>query len=142
MDQFNVYWDIDIEIAGDHQVVAEHVAAKYFSSAVSNGDHDSECYFLVTAEGEMPVEVCLADSLSDLDRDDSIERSVPTELKKYLVSWSADVEADDHFAAALAVAQQFFKSHIADGEPESACVFVVTGPDGEVLGIDLSSDKP
>ncbi|KPW50378.1 Uncharacterized protein ALO82_02122 [Pseudomonas syringae pv. broussonetiae] len=43
-----------------------------------------------------------------------------------------------HKEAALDVAQRFFQARIADGEPDSACTFVVTGMDGQSEKVDLA----
>ncbi|BFO07440.1 TPA: hypothetical protein ACRNDU_006123 [Pseudomonas aeruginosa] len=61
--------------------------------------------------------------------------------RQYLVTWSADVEVEgDHHAAAQAVADRYFRSHIAAGEQDSACTFVVTAKsDQKPVEIDLST---
>ncbi|MFJ4457468.1 MULTISPECIES: hypothetical protein [Pseudomonas] len=61
--------------------------------------------------------------------------------RQYLVTWSADVEVEgDHHAAAQAVADRYFRSHIAAGEQDSACTFVVTAKsDQKPVEIDLSA---
>lgn len=54
---------------------------------------------------------------------------------KYTVTWSIEVEVDgDHKAAAQAVASRYFQEHIAAGQYDSACSFVVAGPVGIPVG--------
>lgn len=68
---YTVSWVVDIEIAGDHKAAAQAVAAKYFQARISYGEQDSACSFVVTEENGAPVEIDLADSLSDLQGDDT-----------------------------------------------------------------------
>lgn len=70
---FTVSWSIDIEIEGDHKAAAQAVADRYFQVAIAAGEHDSACSFVVTADSDkVPVDIDLADSLSDLDCDDGL----------------------------------------------------------------------
>lgn len=63
------------------------------------------------------------------------------QTREYLVTWITDVEVEgDHHAAAQAVADRYFRSHIAAGEQDSACTFVVTAKSDQTpLEIDLSA---
>ena len=71
--KFTVNWSIDVEIEGDHKAAAQAVADRYFQANIAAGDHDSACSFVVTADTDMvPVDIDLADSLSDLDCDDGL----------------------------------------------------------------------
>lgn len=71
--KFTITWSIDVEIEGDHKAAAQVVADRYFQANIAAGDHDSACSFVVTAEADMvPVDIDLADSLSDLDCDDGL----------------------------------------------------------------------
>lgn len=60
---------------------------------------------------------------------------------QYVVTWSVDVEVEgDHHAAAQAVADRYFRSHIAAGEQDSSCIFVVTAKSDQTpVEIDLSA---
>lgn len=70
MQKYTVTWTVDIEIPGDHKAAAQEVANKYFQARIAAGDHDSACSFVVSGIDDVPVEIDLADSLSDLDSDD------------------------------------------------------------------------
>lgn len=59
-------------------------------------------------------------------------------MPNYSVSWTIDIETSgDHTAAAQTAAQLCFKAHIAAGQYDSACSFVVVGDDGVPVEIDL-----
>ncbi|MBT2375497.1 hypothetical protein [Pseudomonas fluorescens] len=61
-------------------------------------------------------------------------------MKTYSVSWTIDIETDgDDLAAAQIAAEQNFQAEIAAGNFDSACVFLVTGPDLIPVTIDLAS---
>jgi hypothetical protein len=72
MKSYTVTWTIDIEIDGDHKDAAQAVADRYFKANIAEGEHDSACSFIVTADDQVAVDIDLADSLSDLDADDSV----------------------------------------------------------------------
>jgi hypothetical protein len=57
---------------------------------------------------------------------------------EYRVTWEVDVEASTAVAAAKEVAAEYFQARISAGEPGTACVFYVTGPDGvtHVVALD------
>jgi len=58
-------------------------------------------------------------------------------MPTYRVTWEIDVEVQGcHREAAQAVANDYFQARIADGEPDSACHFIVTGED--CVPVDLS----
>ena len=60
-------------------------------------------------------------------------------MSGYVVTWTIYTESEgDYKAAAQEVAQRFFQERIAEGEPESACVFLVTAMDGKSEKIDLA----
>ncbi|RMR68684.1 hypothetical protein ALP81_100467 [Pseudomonas savastanoi pv. fraxini] len=60
-------------------------------------------------------------------------------MNGYVVTWTIYTESvGAHKEAALDVAQRFFQARIADGEPDSACTFFVTGMDGQSEKIDLA----
>ncbi|WP_311061519.1 hypothetical protein [Pseudomonas aeruginosa] len=67
--KYTVTWSIDVEVDGDYKAAAQAVADRYFQANIAAGDHDSACSFVVTAEDNVPVDIDLADSLSDLDDD-------------------------------------------------------------------------
>jgi hypothetical protein len=82
--------------------------------------------------------------ISDLASYFELEKATEVEAgqtREYLVTWSADVEVEgDHHAAAQAAADRYFRSHIAAGEQDSACNFVVTAKsDQKPVEIDLSA---
>lgn len=60
-------------------------------------------------------------------------------MPAYRVIWEMDIDVTgDHRAAAQVVANKFFASHVANGEPDSACVFTVIGPNGMRALVDLA----
>ena len=60
-------------------------------------------------------------------------------MPRYRVVWTVDVDVEgDHRAAAQACARHYFQSRIADGDPDSACVFEVTGPNNRPAIVDLA----
>lgn len=62
-------------------------------------------------------------------------------MTTYRVSWFVDVETSgDARAAAQAVAKGYFQQRIANGDPDSACCFTVTGPDGLTTCHDLAEE--
>lgn len=64
---------------------------------------------------------------------------IPLEKKTFTVSWAVDLEGvGSHRKAAESAASAYFKPHIAAGEPDSACVFFVTGADKLTIKVDLS----
>lgn len=69
MNKYTVTWEIDIETPGDYRAAAQEVADKHFQAGIAAGDFDSACSFVVTGEDGIPVDIDLAESLSDLDRD-------------------------------------------------------------------------
>lgn len=55
------------------------------------------------------------------------------------VTWSVDIEIEgSHAEAAQEAANRFFQERIAAGEPDTACVFTVTGEDGVEVVVDLA----
>ena len=59
-------------------------------------------------------------------------------MTTYRVVWAVDIDVDvDHRAAAEACARHYFQPRISDGDPDSACVFIVTGPDKKPAEVDL-----
>ncbi|HBN8007503.1 TPA: hypothetical protein L3645_006330 [Pseudomonas aeruginosa] len=72
MPTYSVTWTIDVEIEGDHKDAAQHVADLHFRPGIARGDQDAACCFTVTGPDGVPAEVDLADSLSDLEGDDTL----------------------------------------------------------------------
>lgn len=67
-----VTWTIDVEVDGDHKDAAQLVANSYFQARIAAGEQDSACSFVVVDETDQhQVDIDLADSLSDLDGDDT-----------------------------------------------------------------------
>lgn len=61
-------------------------------------------------------------------------------MKGYTVVWTTYVETtEDHSAAALEVAERYFQPRIAAGDPDTACVFIVTDSTGKAKKIDLAA---
>lgn len=67
MNKYTVTWTIDIETSGDYKAAAQEVADCHFKAEIAAGNFDSACSFVVTGEDGIPVDVDLADTLSDLD---------------------------------------------------------------------------
>ena len=61
-------------------------------------------------------------------------------MPSYRVTWTVDVECDgDHKDAAQMVASDYFAAHIAAGEQDSACSFVVANDTDQIaVEIDLA----
>lgn len=73
MRSYQISWTVDVECEGDHKAAAQLVADRYFAARIAAGDQDSACVFIVTGEADgAGVEIDLADSLSDLDGDDTL----------------------------------------------------------------------
>lgn len=69
---YTVIWTIDVEVDGDHKDAAQFVADSYFQARIASGEQDSACSFVVVDETDQhQVDIDLADSLSDLDGDDT-----------------------------------------------------------------------
>ncbi len=56
---------------GDHKAAAQAVANRYFHASIAAGDAESACAFTVVSEDHAAVEIDLADSLWDLEGDDT-----------------------------------------------------------------------
>ncbi|MDH4602382.1 MULTISPECIES: hypothetical protein [Pseudomonas syringae group] len=73
MRSYQISWTVHVECEGDHKAAAQLVADRYFAAHIAAGDQDSACVFIVTDETDrVGVEIDLADSLSDLDGDDTL----------------------------------------------------------------------
>lgn len=60
-------------------------------------------------------------------------------MAEYQVSWTVDIDAENPQQAAQAVASLYFQERIAEGEPDTACVFKVRANDQQDWQeIDLS----
>lgn len=60
-------------------------------------------------------------------------------MPPYVVIWTTYTEnSGDATDAAREVAQQYFQRRIAQGEPDTACVFIVTDSEGKSVKIDLA----
>lgn len=68
---YSVTWTVDVEIEGDHKDAAQAVADQYFQARIAAGEYDSACSFVVTGVDNFPVNIDLADSLSDLEGNDT-----------------------------------------------------------------------
>lgn len=63
-------------------------------------------------------------------------------MKGYTVIWTMYVETNEgHADAAREVAESYFQSRIAAGEPDTACVFIVTDSAGKSKKIDLAASE-
>lgn len=71
MRKYTVTWTTDIEIPGDHKDAAQAVADRYFQAHIAAGEQDSACSYVVIGSDGLPVDIDLADSLSDLEGDDT-----------------------------------------------------------------------
>lgn len=69
--KYTVTWTVDVENDGDHKAAAQAVASRYFKEHIAAGQYDSACSFTVAGPAGVPVEIDLADSLSDLEGDDA-----------------------------------------------------------------------
>ncbi|GFZ61577.1 hypothetical protein PSTH1771_16710 [Pseudomonas syringae pv. theae] len=73
MPSYQVIWTIDVECEGDHKAAAQLAADRYFAANIAAGEHDSACSFVVVDDADlMKVDIDLADSLSDLEGDDTL----------------------------------------------------------------------
>lgn len=73
MPSYQVTWTIDVECDGDHKAAAQLVANRYFGANIAAGAQDSACSFVVVDEADqVNVSIDLADSLSDLEGDDTL----------------------------------------------------------------------
>lgn len=73
MPSYRVTWSIDVECEGDHKAAAQLVANQYFAANIAAGEQDSACSFVVADDADqVAVEIDLADSLSDLEGDDTL----------------------------------------------------------------------
>lgn len=73
MPSYQVTWTIDVECEGDHKAAAKLVADRYFAANIAAGEHDSACSFVVVDDADLvKVDIDLADSLSDLEGDDTL----------------------------------------------------------------------
>ncbi|MBA6068088.1 hypothetical protein [Pseudomonas mosselii] len=73
MRSYQVSWTVNVECAGDHKDAAQLVADRYFAARIAAGEQDSACVFTVTDEADgVGVEIDLADSLSELQGDDTL----------------------------------------------------------------------
>lgn len=73
MRKYQISWSVDVECEGDHKAAAQLVADSYFAARIAAGEQDSACVFIVTDEADgLGVEIDLADSLSDLEGDDTL----------------------------------------------------------------------
>lgn len=73
MPSYQVIWTIDVECEGDHKAAAQLVADRYFAANIAAGEHDSACSFVVVDDADLAkVDIDLADSLSDLEGDDTL----------------------------------------------------------------------
>ncbi|MEJ3648156.1 hypothetical protein WDZ55_22365 [Pseudomonas bubulae] len=69
--QYAVTWTVDVEVMGNHKDAAQAVADLYFQERIAAEEHGSACSFTVAGSDNFPVEIDLADSLSDLEGDDT-----------------------------------------------------------------------
>lgn len=61
-------------------------------------------------------------------------------MSPHVVTWTMYTEdAENPVDAAKLIAQQYFQSRIAQGEPDTACVFIVTDSKGKSVQIDLAA---
>jgi hypothetical protein len=61
-------------------------------------------------------------------------------MPPFVVTWTMYTEdAGNAVDATKLIAGQFFQSRIAEGEPDTACVFIVTDSKGKSVQIDLAA---
>lgn len=73
MPSYQVTWTIDVECEGNHNAAAQLAADRYFAPHIAAGEHDSACVFVVIDDADqVEVNIDLADSLSDLEGDDTL----------------------------------------------------------------------
>lgn len=73
MPSYRVTWIVDVECEGDHKAAAQLVADRYFSASIAAGEQDSASSFVVSDDADqVAVQIDLADSLSDLEGDDTL----------------------------------------------------------------------
>lgn len=60
-------------------------------------------------------------------------------MSGYVVTWTIYIESEEgREGAAREVAERYFQTRIAEGEPDTACTFVVTDMAGRSRQIDLA----
>ncbi|WP_432780686.1 hypothetical protein QZH44_29970 (plasmid) [Pseudomonas corrugata] len=64
---YSVTWTVNIDVPGDHQAAAKAVADRYFLPHIAAGEPDSACCFVVTGADNLPVNIDLADTPSDVE---------------------------------------------------------------------------
>jgi hypothetical protein len=73
MASYQISWAIDVECEGGHKAAAQLVADRYFAAHIAAGEPGSACSFVVMCESDKAaVNIDLADSLSDLEGDDTL----------------------------------------------------------------------
>ena len=60
-------------------------------------------------------------------------------MPTFKLTWTIDAEGTDALDAARRVATDYFQARIAQGHPDTACVFQLTDHEGQAVTIDLSA---
>lgn len=73
MPSYAITWTTNVDCEGDHKAAAQQVADRYFAAHIAAGEQGSACTFVVVDEvDQVSVDIDLADSLSDLEGDDTL----------------------------------------------------------------------
>ena len=62
-------------------------------------------------------------------------------MPTFKLTWTIDAEGTDALDAARRVATDYFHAAIAQGRPDTACVFELTDHEGQTVTIDLSQHR-
>ena len=62
-------------------------------------------------------------------------------MPTFKLTWTIDAEGTDALDAARRVATDYFQARIAQGHPDTACVFQLTDHEGQAVTIDLSAHR-
>ena len=62
-------------------------------------------------------------------------------MPTFKLTWTIDAEGTDALDAARRIATDYFSAQIAQGRPDTACVFELTDHEGQAVTIDLSAHR-
>lgn len=62
-------------------------------------------------------------------------------MPTFKLTWTIDAEGTDALDAARRVATDYFQARIAQGHPDTACVFQLTDHEGQAVTIDLAEHR-
>lgn len=129
--KYTVSYLVDVEVDGNHRDAAQSAADRYFQARIAAGEPHSACCFEVTGSDKVAVTIDLSEAAP--------AGLTPQSHNEFTVTFNVDVEiAGDHRDAAQEVADRYFQPRIAAGEQDSACWFIVAGPDRFPVEIDLA----